>query len=311
MFEVDFTTVDPGVSSQCHWLTVLAQEQVLAPSHVQLRLDPKQRTIEVVAIENVASFELDLARFTRGAADEDAALATGSPIVLRCGEEQLELAFDSAAAIVLSRDAQGTWQVGERLSAWYRGTHRSGSFKTAFRNRMLFVYGTGGSDEENAWSRNKARFDQETWRYRGNGSAELVADVDFDAGQYADRNVILYGNMDTNAAWGGVLDGRAFSLTRETLEIGEVLRTGDDLALLAVYPRKDSEVASVGVVGGTGLAGCRATNNLPYFTSGVAYPDWIVLGTDFLTEGLDGVRGAGFFGPDWSPREGAEAAWRE
>ena len=94
------------------------------------------------------------------------------------------------------------------------------------------------------------------------------------------------------------------------MRVGDHTLEGDDLALLAVYPRRDSDVASVAVVGGTGLPGCRTTDHLPYFVSGVAYPDWTVIGTEFLTEGLAGVRGAGFFRGDWSTEEGAEAAWR-
>ena len=40
------------------------------------------------------------------------------------------------------------------------------------------------------------------------------------------------------------------------------------------------------------------------------YPDWTVFGVDFLTDGLEGVRGAGYFRGDWSTGEGAEAVWR-
>jgi hypothetical protein len=108
-----------------------------------------------------------------------------------------------------------------------------------------------------------------------------------------------------------VLGESAFELRRGLVRVGEHSLAGDDLALLAIYPRKDSDVASVAVIGGTGLAGSRTTNYLPYFVSGVAYPDWTVIGSDLLSEGLPGVRGAGFFRSDWSPLEGAEQAWRE
>jgi hypothetical protein len=94
------------------------------------------------------------------------------------------------------------------------------------------------------------------------------------------------------------------------VRIGDRALEGDDLALLAVRPRADSDVACVAVIGGTGLVGARATDRLPVFVSGVAYPDWTVLDTSALTEGVAGVRGAGFFRADWSPEDGAEAAWR-
>jgi hypothetical protein len=43
--------------------------------------------------------------------------------------------------------------------------------------------------------------------------------------------------------------------------------------------------------------------------SGIAYPDYIVLGPELLVQGSPGVRAAGFFGTDWSVDTG-EFAWR-
>ena len=54
---------------------------------------------------------------------------------------------------------------------------------------------------------------------------------------------------------------------------------------------------------GTGGPGGRLTAGLPYFVSGVAYPDWVVIGADMLADGVDGVRAAGFFGEDWGLSE--------
>ena len=47
--------------------------------------------------------------------------------------------------------------------------------------------------------------------------------------------------------------------------MGKRTLEGDDLAFLACYPRKGSDVAMMAVVGGTGLAGMRTTDHLPYF----------------------------------------------
>jgi len=44
---------------------------------------------------------------------------------------------------------------------------------------MVFVYGTTGTDVENAWSLAKARVDHEARRYRGSGAVDVVADEDF------------------------------------------------------------------------------------------------------------------------------------
>lgn len=66
----------------------------------------------------------------------------------------------------------------------------------------------------------------------------------------------------------------------------------------------------VGVVSGTGLAGRRLTDRLPYFVSGVQYPDWIVLDATMLERGVQGVMGAGFFGNAWE-YDTRQSAWRD
>jgi len=63
-------------------------------------------------------------------------------------------------------------------------------------------------------------------------------------------------------------------------------------------------------VSGTGLPGMRVTEYLPYFISGVGYPDCLILGTDALLKGTAGVRAAGFFGIDWGIPSG-EFAWQK
>jgi hypothetical protein len=138
----------------------------------------------------------------------------------------------------------------------------------------------------------------------------VVADVAFDPAQEPDRNVILYGNADTNAAWKALLSDSPIVVRRGRVHIGRRKLTGDHLACLFIRPRPGSPQASIGVVAGTGLAGMRLADRLPYFVSGVAYPDWIVIGSDVLQRDTLGIRAAGFFGLDWSIDNG-DSAWRE
>ena len=53
----------------------------------------------------------------------------------------------------------------------------------------------------------------------------------------------------------------------------------------------------------------RLTDQLPYFVSGVAYPDWIILRTACLKSARQGIVGAGFFGIDWALQP-SDSAWR-
>jgi hypothetical protein len=53
----------------------------------------------------------------------------------------------------------------------------------------------------------------------------------------------------------------------------------------------------------------RLTDRLPFFVSGVGYPDCVLFRPDALTKGLAGIKAAGFFGNDWSVEHG-EFVWR-
>ena len=167
-----------------------------------------------------------------------------------------------------------------------------GSFKRAFDRSFVLVTSTGGSDAENAWSAAKARFDAEQWWYRGNGQARVLRDEEFLALRREGAspcNVILYGNADTNKAWERVLGPGVRPVSRGTLEAGGTKLTGEDLACLMVLPRADVSALDgefeVGIVGGTGLPGMRATERLAYFSAGTGYPDLLVLRANVWMDG--------------------------
>src|SRR5262249_49794302 len=95
---------------------------------------------------------------------------------------------------------------------------------------------------------------------------------------------------------------------RGEVRVGDRAEQRDDLGCLFLRPRPGSDRHLVGVVGGSGVAGMRLTDRLPYLTSGGAHPGWGVLGPEVLTRGSEGVRGLGFFGNDWGVPSG-EAVW--
>lgn len=293
--EIDFCTVNPRISSAAHWLHVWSQTRPLERSRARVRLDPELRRV-VGTMENVDTLALDLG-WLPGAA----------PVELELDEQPMvPLVPQADGRMYAQRDpASGAWRLVEKPAAQRKGPHRAGPFKDVFDRRFVLVYGTRGSAVENAWALAKARYDAETWWYRGNGAADVVADFVFDADAERDRNVVLYGNADTNAAFAALLADSPVSVRRGEVRIGERTLTGDDLALLLVRPRPTSDVALVGVVAGSGAVGERLTERLAYFMSGVHYPDFLVLTPRALTEGVAGVQAAGFFDNDW--RISAEA----
>ena len=310
--EIEFTTMDPGVSSRCHWIEIVEQEKPLSPSRVRVRRDAKGF---VGTTENVARLRFDVG-------------GVGEPEFEGVARVELDGdSFDARGGPVEAEKSAGTgWRRGPtdhlfvsrrpggRLDwgSWSRkNPSRGGSFKTAFRNRFRLVFGTRGSIEENAASYARARLDAETWYYRGNGGADVLSDEDLlsESGR-RDENVILYGNADTNGAWSTVLDRCPVRVGRGKIVVGDRTVEGDDLGCLLVYPRAGSHRALVGAIAGTGPAGLRVTERLPIFSSGVAYPDLTILGADAVERGNAGVRCAGFFGNDWSIEHG-EFAWHE
>ena len=282
-----------------------------------MSFDPKLRKFSGKT-DNVARLALDLTKLSRprrrevkGEQTDTAILPAGEPLTVELDGQTLEnLPWPEPEPRVWLSHVGDTWTVSGKPSPALKGPHRYGPFKQVFRNRFVFVYGTRGTAEENAWSFAKARYDAETFWYRGNGTVDIVPDTGFDPARDRDRSVILYGNAVTNGAWKALLADNPVQVRPGAVLIGSCEIAGDDLACLVVRPRPGSDRALVGVVAGAGMAGMRLTDRLPYFVSGVAYPDCVVIGADALVAGTDGVRAAGYFGIDWSVASG-EFAWRE
>jgi predicted esterase len=295
---VDFATIDPGVASRSFWVEIEAQQLPLALSEVSLTQDPEGRRISGHT-KNVARLSLDVGQWP----------APGPVTIQLDGQTLGGIRWPSATRQIRLIRENDQWRQAGATPAFRKGPHRNGAFKDVFGNRVILVYGTLGTPEENAWSLAKARFDAESFWYRGNGSIDVVADVDFDPSAGPDRNVVVYGNADTNGAWKDLLATGPIQLTRDSAMIEIRPETGD-LAGVFIRPRPGSDVASVGVVGGTSLAGMKLTNRMRYFVSGVAFPDVLIVGPGYLTDGLDDVRMTGYFGPDWGVNSG-EIAWRD
>lgn len=312
VLDLEFATVNPSISPSCYWLTVEAQQQSHVVSTVRVKLDLERRAI-TASTTNVRRMTLDLRAF----AETPRSREEGSPPLLARddvltveldGETLNAVPWPDADQLRLEWDTK--WKLATSSSSKLtKKTERAGPFKDAFRNKMVFVFGTSGSAEEQAWAFAKARYDAETFWYRGNGSVDVLPDYGFDPAAKPERNVILYGNQSTNSAWQLVLPRCPIQVTKDRLEVGGRVLEGGDHACLFVYPRAGSDRASVGVVAGTGLAGMRATTQLPYFVSGVGYPDWTVFGADVYSKGSKGVVGTGFFGDGWE-LDPSQQAWR-
>jgi hypothetical protein len=177
----------------------------------------------------------------------------------------------------------------------------SGPFKRAFDREFVLVPGTKGTDAEDRELLDLARYVAESWWYRGNGTVEILDDEIFLAGRARSepRNVILFGNEDTNDAWEAVLPDRCpIRARRGSIELRGEKHEGSGLGCLFVFPRADVD-ALVGVFADSGPAGTRLLTTIPVFVSGVGLPDFTLIGPDVLERGDDGVIAAGWFDFAW------------
>lgn len=285
--EIDFHTASPAISAQDYWLTVEQQESPNRYTHVNVRREGDS-TIRVVSAENAVLLTFDLPALKMKAAETDIVFGDGQRLTVPT----------SGKAIVSFRD--GKWEVIDKVDPKQKNANRFGGFKQAFDNRMVFVYSTGGTPEERAWWRAKARFDAETFYYRGNGSVDVIPDTEYQVQKYPNRNVILYGNADNNSVWSRLLKDCPVEVRDGQVTMGERTYTGDDLGAYFAYPHPDYPECLVGVVTATGDSGMRATSPNNYISGITGFPDLMVFRADMLKDGLSAVETAGFFDNDWS-----------
>ena len=288
--EVDFTTASPGISSTLHWLHIHQQEKPFVLSRARIRVNPLLAQFTGTT-ENISILSLGVG-----------SLADGKKIQLDIDGQKLEPDWPTVNRVFLFKKA-GKWSVGPDPNPSAKSDLRNGGFKDVYRNRVAFVFGTQGNAAENAWSLAKARYDAEQFWYRGNGSADVLADTDVRLRQEK-RNYVLYGNSETNAAWQVLLGDSPVQVTRTAVKVGAKEIRGNDLSAFFICPLKGTDNCSVAAIAGTGIIGMKLGDRVPVFTSGSAFPDLIVYGSSTLVDGSKGIRIAGYFGNDWGVESG-------
>lgn len=281
--EVDFTTVNPANSAVCRWITILQQEQSLDPSRI--RFDAMASVLSGHTT-NVKSFQIDYAQPQLWGLG----LSIDGQTIPITKVPRGKLTF---------KKTNGQWLISKAPGANEKSPVRSGPFKQGFQRHMMFVYGTAGTPEENAWALAKAKYDAEAFYYRGNGAVDVVADSEFSGRANRDRNVVLYGNADTNRAWKGLLSDSPIQVHRGGLGIGLRLYSGSDIGCMFVWPRKGTDEGLISVVAGTGPVGMRANDRLPIFLSGCEYPDFVAFRPEVWLNGPAACLAAGFYDNDW------------
>ncbi|MFT7486743.1 MAG: dienelactone hydrolase, partial [Candidatus Paceibacteria bacterium] len=286
---VDFTTVDPSVDADHHWLRVEQPSTYgeLLRIHGEWKQEDDSVSLET---ENVALFRVERTL--------ERAVIDGQSFDL-----------DPESQAHWFRRAADTWSLSESgPSPEEKQAQRSGPLKNAFDKKFLMVVGTGGSAEENAAMLAAAQLHAGSWRYRANGCAKIMTDVDYNflvAESFAglQSNVIAYGNHDINLAFRWLRDDCPIDVRRGRVELtrdGESHKVeGEGLGCAFLYPHGASDQHLVGIFAFTGISGARLSSNLQPFKSGAGYPDFTLFNAEILSSGDGGVLETGWFDRDW------------
>ena len=285
--EIDFITSSPGISASYRWASILQQVHPLQYSHIVLKRYLAKDSI-VGITENVEALQLNLKDFSNQKSIK-INLDSSSPFTVT--------ALEKEPVIYLQRKGD-KWTIAQKPDAKQKNPLRYGTFKEAFNNRMVFVYSTAGTKEENENTYNKAVYDAESWYYRGNGAVDIIADKEYSFAKYKGRNVIIYGNANSNSAWKMLLANCPLQVTRGKVIAGNKVWTGDDLGAYFVWPQADA-LTSVGVVAGTGIKGLNAASANQYFAGGSGFPDFMVFRLSMLKDGAKVIQLAGYFDNNW------------
>jgi dienelactone hydrolase len=289
---IDWTSVDPSLDAAHHWVSLLQPSAYGRPVRIRAKWDAKLARTEATT-ENAAWIVL---RRPDGASAKWTAALDGAT-------------FDLTGPAAQFTRTDGVWEHRPALGigSGTKTPARSGPLKRAFGRRFALVLPTGGTDAETRETLARVRFDAAVWWYRANGLAEVVEDREVlaDPARFRGRNLILYGNADTNSAWGPVLGGpRAdagpVDVRRGAVSIGSRRFQGDGIACFFVRPRADDEVGLAGCLADTGPRGCRLAMVHALFVSGTGYPDFVAWDERTLSLGDGGVLAAGWFDGSWN-----------
>ncbi|MFT7032091.1 MAG: pimeloyl-ACP methyl ester carboxylesterase [Cyclobacteriaceae bacterium] len=290
--KIEFYTGSPGVSSSSHFISIVQQEAPFEISSFDFERTKESLRLKTANVETIA---VDLEKM---ASDID---------TLRLDDQEILISGKEGTLNLIKKE--DVWKETKATSLKEKGPHRNGGFKDAFRNNLVLVYASKGSSEEKKWYYNRAKLDAEKFWYRANGNVEIVKDSDFALAKYADRNVIVYGNKNNNVAWNLLLKNCPIQVSNNEVKVGNKILTGEQWGSYFIYPRQDSDIASVGVVTATGKKGMIGAYANHYLVNGTSFPDLTLFDDSMMKDGISGIKCSGFFGNDWSVEKG-DFVWR-
>lgn len=289
---IEYVTSNLAVSSKNNWIEIINQEIQQAESKINIKLEYGKKRF-IGETNNIKILAIDVSM-----------LGNQDLFSVQLDNQLLEnLKVPASKKIYLAKE-NNKWTLIDEPSKKNKYPCRTGNIREVLNNKVVFVYGTNGSKEENEWAYQKARYDAERLWYQGNASIEIIKDDDFKPEIYKDRNVVLFGNANTNSAWKLLLKDSPIQVENGQIVIKNKKYQGNNYAVLFIRPRHDSEIASVAAVAGTGISGMRLSNFAPYYHPYINLPDIVIYDTNITKSDDDGIKFIGYFGNDWSIETG-------
>lgn len=288
---VRFTTPHPSVEAVHDWFRIDQAERYGETSRVDATYDAESELVSF-DLENVRRFTVMLP----AARAEVYAFRDGT--VLAAPSDTRSKTF--------VRGPTGAFELSPIDDLREKRHDRGGPIKFGWTRKFVAVLPTSGRAEENEAARKRFLYDATVWAYRGNGTLYSMTDKEllaaFERNVHRYNNLVIYGNVQTNRAWQQVVPPGPFKVQRGRVEIAGEVHMGDDLAIVFVHRRHDSEGGIVLVNGSTGSLGDRLAPAIQHFVSGAGFPDYVLMSSAILTEGDGGVLDAGWLDSSWMPQ---------
>ncbi|GEM_PF-1237300 len=166
----------------------------------------------------------------------------------------------------------------------------------AFNSAFLFVVGTSASSQAHSqalqWSAVRVA---RNWEAHANGIVRLKNDTDLTAEDFAENNLVLFGDEKSNSVLRRINKRLPVRFSNGKLVVGKNVYVGEDIGAILIYPNPLNPGKYVVVVGGTTPYSFELAARIPL----AELPDYVVFDrTSFETQELR-YRAAGFFDKYW------------
>ncbi len=274
-------TADLAQSRTCYWLTIDRVKTVGRDATVEAFASDS--TIEINT-ENIDQLTLNL----------DQRLFFSGPIGVKINGKPVIKRLELPAVITLHQTSQG-WQQGKaKTSTLRKKPELYGPAKQALMKPFAIVYGTQDSTIAD-FLRHAATQEALRWYLIGNGTTEVLADTE---SILLDRNLVLFGGPEENLITKKIHQFLPITVNQGRLKLGRT-ELGESLAAIFVYPNPLNPERLVLVRMGTDPATTKLSLFWGIIGSGTSIPDFMIFDRQVRTFGWHGVRGAGFFSPEW------------